>query len=891
MLIADSPLTVLLINSESMQHLDPASSHVLQCMYKDCVGVGVLMSYTTSSTESHQKTDEDGALELGGAFQPFYLVDTDRLKAIHLESLDKEATISLAKEVAPDISYEQIDGIFEQSGGRPLYITELVKNQFGKSNEKTETGEKVNNARIEEVVCYRIDQLQLPLQIILKACAVAASYSNSFNVSMLKFILANDAHFYQQAPTKAESPAMRLRRAISRAISISGIRSLAPPSCTVEQALITLLQEEDFLTVSGTQIDKKNVQADNLHECTIVFQVPLEQTIIYGLIVDEQKEFFHERVALRIHSSICDEKVAFGVAQATLWEVGFHWDAATLWSRALRSYVLAAKRCRDEGGSQLRITECLLMAYQTYQHLEQEVAVLELPQSCHQHIDLLFTCLLTPTHESFIQLEGQFELLLAIKPAIDIFEHDTEALSFAVVLHLMLVDAYLQQWEDIAEVSRILMVAVILAVAEQYRKYLYQTRMSEDQVERAKRQQSLLLTVAEEEYLPPKRTLMLTDFVRMLTQAQLCMQYTSEASCFVGKNVLSLLEGREAQPDFFLSLQTQLLQALRHLQTGNMLEAQLIIDSTAYDPVLHSSALATSYSVDLMPYLLALLGRGLLLQNGSSAGAHYLARCLSLLDKVYHNLSRTVAAVVYASAGDVAATESVFSVDQAASTGWNASLVRIVQAWRKVRQSSSSRPSTPMSMEHFCELFKDADRLGADRTTMCMLSFMEVNGLCVDRMLFDIAASIFNSRSREQKLLLDQQILACLKSLLLSPAHNYITMIAKGCSLLATLAQVVHLEGSSAMVFTSITEKSEQSLLQLLQMVRGQGSLLLCKLLCEVTTDLALHQDNIESYRSVCEQCKASCQQIAEADGECSKSFSEHLAFARHKLRIGALPS
>ncbi|RYG64429.1 hypothetical protein EON64_14030 [archaeon] len=74
-------------------------------------------------------------------------------------------------------------------------------------------------------------------------------------------------------------------------------------------------------------------------------------------------------------------------------------------------------------------------------------------------------------------------------------------------------------------------------------------------------------------------------------------------------------------------------------------------------------------------------------------------------------------------------------------------------------------------------------------------------------------------------------------------------------------------------------------------MVRGQGSLLLCKLLCEVTTDLTLHQDNIESYRMVCEQCNAKFQQVAEADSEGGKSLEEHLSVARQKLRIGALGS
>ncbi|RYG69439.1 hypothetical protein EON64_02710 [archaeon] len=769
---------------ESMQLLDPTSSHVLQSMYKECMGVGVLMGYTISSTESHQKTDEEGASELGGAFQPFYLVDTDRLKVIHLDSLDKEATISLAREVASDISYEQIDDIFEQSNGRPLYIAELVKNQIAKPNEKTEMGEKVNNARIEEVVCYRIDQLQLPLQIILKACAVAASYSNSFTLSMLKFILANDAHFYQQT-TQSEPPAMRLRRAISKAISISGIRSMAPPTCTVEQALAKLLQEEDFLTISGTQLEKKDIEADELHKYTLVFQVPLEQTIIYGLIVDEQKEFFHERVALRIHSSIISEQ-SEAVKQSSLWEVGFHWDAATLWSRALRSYVQAAKRCRIEGGSQLRITECLLMAYQTYQHLEQEVGILELPQSCHQHIDLLFTCLLAPSHEAFIQLEGQFELLLAIKPAIDIFEHDTEALSFAVLLHIMLVDAYLQQWEDIAEVTRVLMVGIILAVAEQYRKYLQQTRMSEDHVERESQKRFLLVSVVEDEYVPPKRTLVYTDFVRMLTQTQFCMQYCSDMSYLVSKTVLSFLEGRDAQPEAWFPLQCQLLQALRHVQTGNMLDAQLVIDSVVYDPAVHSSTLASMYSVDLMPYLLALLGRGLILLNGSASGTGYLTRCFSYLDGVSHGLSRTIAAVVCASIEDYLSTGSVFSLDQTLSNDWNASVVRIIRAWYNVRQSSDSRPCTPLTMEQYGEMFKAADRLSADRTTVCMLTFMEINGLVVDRMLFDIAASLFNSRSREQRLLLDQHLLAWLKALLLSPAHNYMTMVAKGCNLLAT---------------------------------------------------------------------------------------------------------
>ena len=54
---------------------------------------------------------------------------------------------------------------------------------------------------------------------------------------------------------------------------------------------------------------------------------------IYNLMLDEQKEYLHDRVASYLESllTIKENKVIESIYAAELYEEGFHWEKAKMW--------------------------------------------------------------------------------------------------------------------------------------------------------------------------------------------------------------------------------------------------------------------------------------------------------------------------------------------------------------------------------------------------------------------------------------------------------------------------------------------------------------------------------------------------------------------------------
>ncbi|RYH12606.1 hypothetical protein EON65_37800, partial [archaeon] len=269
---------------DDLRVLDKWSASVLNLIWKESFGVAILSGYCTESdvAKSPINAQDYSSSELFKLY-----TDYTRFKLIRLQPLDKESTNAIVSEMLSitDISKKDLDMVYEVSAGRPLYIAELV-NSMAKTKTNTATDKdgvaltvegqafpsgltitlNTNSYRIEEVILYRLDRLHVALQIMLKATAVAVSYGRSLSLALLQHMLADNAYFHSDGDHVKK----------------------------ISEGLLELLKTEDFLVIKGLEdVDKKQLQLSDLTRAEFDFRIPLEQSSIYNLLVDEQKEFFH----------------------------------------------------------------------------------------------------------------------------------------------------------------------------------------------------------------------------------------------------------------------------------------------------------------------------------------------------------------------------------------------------------------------------------------------------------------------------------------------------------------------------------------------------------------------------------------------------------------------
>ncbi|RYH21184.1 hypothetical protein EON65_21305, partial [archaeon] len=235
-------------------------------------------SLSYNGTLSAKEVSGDAVIKF---FRKF--ADAGRFKTVTLEPLNKESTMAIVAESIANVGSADLEKIHEASAGSPLYIAELVKSMTKTGTlEETATGLlkvegqvlagsltvalNANSYRVEEVILYRLDKLPISLQMMLKAIAVAVSYGKSLSLALLHHMLADNAYFHTEKD--------------------HGLK--------VSEGLLELLKTEDFLVLKNIDdIDKKQLQLSDLTRAEFDFRIPLEQSSIYNLLVDEQKEFFH----------------------------------------------------------------------------------------------------------------------------------------------------------------------------------------------------------------------------------------------------------------------------------------------------------------------------------------------------------------------------------------------------------------------------------------------------------------------------------------------------------------------------------------------------------------------------------------------------------------------
>jgi class 3 adenylate cyclase len=473
----------IIVFIEDVHLLDVWSLRVMNLVWKKAKGLNMLVTY-----DGDQTTEETLNIMPDNA-QLYRLVNTQsrlstnsrdnffrsygdqkRFLLVELPPLDKESTIKVAKEALADVGIAAADSdlakLYDISGGNPLYTIELTKalqtihhqsGNDGVNDIKADLNELFNmNSRVEEVICYRFDKLTSAQQLVLKAAAVAVSNGRNFTGELIVYMLEENDQF------SVNSEQTAAKKTIEETIQteLDG----KSQNEAVDRILLHLVHHHDFIRLaSATERKGHSTQRQYM------FTIPLEQTSIYKLIIDEQKQYFHERVAQFCRKSSIHHRATDNIDdRIEEWkEEAYHWEYATSWGNALKALMFCAMRERERG-NEVSWLQYLQQAYGLYKQLEQEIGVIvplnedRLPDS-----KILAKILLhdpqsydEETVNSMRNLDKDMQMIFDILGEI---EHDVGPL--IIFMHLSLADAYIISWEDIRLLIQTLGIALKLILA------------------------------------------------------------------------------------------------------------------------------------------------------------------------------------------------------------------------------------------------------------------------------------------------------------------------------------------------------------------------------------------------------------------------------------------
>eukprot|EP01039_Chlorochromonas_danica_P008132 gene8132-8972_t len=771
--VASISKTLSFVIIEDVQALDKWSLRALHTVWSQSKGVVILADYDTTESMTLATKSEDLAGNKTNTAFSFSLPgvpedvarcfanfsDNRRVNILPLQPLSKDAVKAMVTQSCPNLKDDELETVYIASGGNPLYVVELLdsidrfnlefKNNSLVKLDSSALAEVIPSAnsitnRIEEVICYRLDKLHCSSQVLLKAVAVAVSYGHGCSLAMLKYILAD--HDLVGCDSTTSSPGSSF---ISKQPSRLG-RDIQPNKLVrlhnVRDSLLQMLRKQEFLTPRGTHSSKKpkDITHDDLRALEFQFLVPLEQNTIYSLIIEEQKEYFHERVAMFLQMKHPDNADI-----QDLWEEGFHWDRAGYWSRALRAYLMAAKKCKQEGQS-LRCAESAFMAYQIYQNIEQEVAIVTFPEQCYSFADRMARCLFQPTEDNLKVLETNADLIIALKTAQEVFEPDPPSIVDAIELHILLAEVYLYRWEDFGEVMRLLSVAILLAVASIWvpsheLKLAIYFQLDSSHTSKSLLRRGSKFAVSETSSTSnsaadplinfPRHNLSLDDIIRVLSLTAYVSLFLRKNEGFIlssdySKGLLQESHGTSQNADSSSELSAihiQAVMALRYLQAGKYSRAVSLLDQALqeYCPAEHSQALISRYSADFVPYAVALLSQALMSGCDLSAGLNYWQRALTCLQSVSHYYSRFITITVLMSTvhfvGDYRGLLALLEEPPPATSGLGDTLVNtscfldieVAKLWLRVKiQVNDDSLLTSLSedeVEQFLQLCRSID--------------------------------------------------------------------------------------------------------------------------------------------------------------------------------------
>jgi hypothetical protein len=482
---------------------------------------GLASEKIKNALDASQPSDE--AIKI--FFRRYFTDDMERFSCVTLYPLDKVSMTSFLEEyfeVVNEDYDDDIEKICEISGGIPLYGVELMKSVLTKSKLQLGNNGNGNNQasltrdiesittsafhhRIEEVICYRMDKLDPTIQTLLKAAAVAVSYGNTFNLEILTFMLTDrerhlsirrSQEFKSLLPMANESKKEDFGGS-SRYLSLSdAIIEL------VQNGMFIQFAEKDIPTASNEGSPVKSTRtggdggsnpnspaahgyehtiltSDIIEKSSFEFQIPIEQLTIYNLLIDEQKEYFHERLGyywckkLVRSSSSLTLKGCLPPLNQTMTVLGesfflerleeaYHWEKALLNPNAIIVYMIVGKYYKSVG-KEYEWSQLIKTAFRLFQIMEEEVNTKIQPIEFNENLLFLLDIWLNnegnpsfPSKEDAIKLHSIFKgMESSIQQVFTFLEGFLDYLPLFIKLLSSVVDIFVEQLEDCSLIDMI----------------------------------------------------------------------------------------------------------------------------------------------------------------------------------------------------------------------------------------------------------------------------------------------------------------------------------------------------------------------------------------------------------------------------------------------------
>lgn len=514
----------MVIVIENFNSLDSFSSDIVMYLWSQGKGFHFLLTANVESshmTVAHSTRDDasnrKGTLSNETSKMDVFTVcrSNNRFLQIVLEPLPASAIGQIIKDIIPgDVTPSVIDQLVSASGGNPMYATQLAKTVAEEGTEVLGSNHVQSAARIthlatmsrrvEEMICYRLDRLGSLSQSILKAATVCALNGRSFTPDLIAYVIHRLAKSTSSVlgisseksstPTTSISASTHSYNSVSSPSMALSTQNMHAFRELVNREMTSMYQRGDFLQICFSSMDSLpqistlteddndifgSDPMENDSNVNYEFQIPTEQSTIYALIIDEQREDFHSKVAQYYHEKWNpnekdglepDERTKEGIAprelmvsiQEDVKELAFHALRAGLWTVAMRSFMQAAEmELSLENDSKARMS-LLLDAFHTFKCYEQDANEVIAPfadlmqllmpnektfgEECKEPLNenILQKVLLSKGNlplEDIVMLNRRFEKELDC--VYNMFGNDTASMLLAAELHLNMVDMYM----------------------------------------------------------------------------------------------------------------------------------------------------------------------------------------------------------------------------------------------------------------------------------------------------------------------------------------------------------------------------------------------------------------------------------------------------------------
>eukprot|EP01041_Mallomonas_annulata_P007481 gene7481-15318_t len=442
---------VSLVTIDDVQAIDTASLQLMRAICDKVKGAVIICGQRTFANSQSVKMQ----LECEDCHHDRTHLE---LSALNLECSTQMAMSQLARHGIFDLEPETFQRLFELSAGNPLFLHEMVNMgvhetlvmECRRMNFMTAVT-RLRPQRIEQIVCYRFDQLEETTRRILKMATVVAQKGQSFNVSILKSMFCNS--FMLSGSRKSFSLELKENQSLQTA-----------PTDILLESILRLLKLREFIQIftknSTTVLTPNNtdVNESELLSMDFEFKTAIELETIYELMVDEQKASYHLHVAEYLereqHASRKEEgQTAIQYFHSN--QIAYHYQIGKAHDKAMLWHYRAAM-ILDGSGSYVESKQNLVDSYVMYEMMRRQAGLQDSSDSSCSGFQLLLTQSRAVKSNPALLRSGPPKPTMADADEMyQLFHGDEELTEAAVKMLTKLAQICLTMGDDPAMVSRL----------------------------------------------------------------------------------------------------------------------------------------------------------------------------------------------------------------------------------------------------------------------------------------------------------------------------------------------------------------------------------------------------------------------------------------------------